>query len=311
MKRSTRWRVAGVFSTLVSPFALACGGLTLVGVSGSGSTTEMSSSTSLGSSSSTEGSTTSTSSSTGATVGSGSSSSTTGCGFLNCSESDGADDPPTCDAFAQDCPDGYKCTLRTEDGSSWWGGTRCVMVDPKPQAPGDVCVSTGSLTGVDNCELGAFCWDVDAETHEGVCLAFCAGSPYEPVCPPAHLCQSLTRGGVNAGLCLPNCDPIESDCAGDDLCIPSGEDFICVLDASGEAGHYGDPCEYANACKAGLYCLNPEYVDGCQAAGCCTPFCDTSEPPMCPGATQVCIPWYEEGMAPPGYEHVGICGIPQ
>ena len=32
---------------------------------------------------------------------------------------------------------------------------------------------------------------------------------------------------------------------------------------------------------------------------------------MCPGATQECISWYEEGVAPPGFENVGICAIPQ
>jgi hypothetical protein len=183
------------------------------------------------------------------------------------------------------------------------------MVDPKPQPPGEVCVATG-YTGVDNCELGAFCWDVDSETHEGVCVAFCEGSRWEPECPEGDYCVSLARGGADAGVCLPRCHPLEADCPGGDLCIPNGENWQCALDASGEAGAYGDPCEFANACKSGLYCLNPEYVDGCNAAGCCTPFCDLKGDIPCPGATQKCIPWYEEGSAPPGYETVGICGIP-
>jgi hypothetical protein len=47
------------------------------------------------------------------------------------------------------------------------------------------------------------------------------------------------------------------------------------------------------------------------AIGCCLPFCDTADDPaMCPGAGQECIPWYEMGTAPPGFEQVGICGIP-
>jgi hypothetical protein len=103
---------------------------------------------------------------------------------------------------------------------------------------------------------------------------------------------------------------LEPGCPGKELCIASGDHFICVLDASGEEGFYGDPWEYANACKSGLSCLNPECVEGCQAAGCCTPFCDTTKPLMCPGATQECIPWYEEGMAPPRHEDVGICAAP-
>ena len=31
---------------------------------------------------------------------------------------------------------------------------------------------------------------------------------------------------------------------------------------------------------------------------------------MCPGQGQVCEPWYEEGTAPPGEEHIGYCAGP-
>lgn len=90
-----------------------------------------------------------------------------------------------------------------------------------------------------------------------------------------------------------------------------GASFECVLDASGEMGAYGDPCENFNTCDPGLACLNPEYVPDCKAGGCCSPFCDTSEANTCPGDGQKCIAWFEEGMAPPGYETVGVCGVPQ
>jgi hypothetical protein len=93
-------------------------------------------------------------------------------------------------------------------------------------------------------------------------------------------------------------------------CLWGGESFICVLDASGEQGQYGDPCEYLNECDPGLICINPEYVPGCMANGCCTPWCDLTDP-SCPGATQQCLPWFEQGVAPPGYDTVGICGVPQ
>ncbi len=312
-----RW-LAGVSSLLVSVSVSvsACGGMTLVPVSGSGSTTLGGEGTSTGASTaaSTSSSTGASSSVTSSGSGSGGSGSTADCGFLDCSDSDSDSDGgqawPPCNAWAQDCPEGYKCTLTdSQEGYGW--STRCVMIDPFPQAPGDVCVATGPLTGVDNCEFGSVCWNVAQGTHEGPCVSFCGGSDYEPLCPSGYTCQSLTRGGPNAGLCLPDCDPIASDCPGDDLCIPSGKSWICVLDASGEQGAFGDPCEYANACDPGLYCLNPEYVPECQAAGCCTPFCDLGEPNTCPSALQVCIPWHEEGEAPSGYEHVGICGIPQ
>jgi hypothetical protein len=130
-----------------------------------------------------------------------------------------------------------------------------------------------------------------------------------PSCDPGFSCAIVNDGVLI--LCLPGCDPLLQDCDGDDLCLPLGESFGCVLVASGEEGQYGDPCEYANACDPGLVCLNPEYVPDCQAGGCCSPFCDTSEANECPGQGQDCIPWWEEGMAPPGYETVGVCGIPQ
>jgi hypothetical protein len=32
---------------------------------------------------------------------------------------------------------------------------------------------------------------------------------------------------------------------------------------------------------------------------------------VCMGAGQECTPYYEENQAPPGYENVGVCVIPQ
>ncbi len=235
----------------------------------------------------------------------------TECSFLMCGDQGGGGGEIECDVWSQDCPEGEKCMPWANDGGSSWNATKCSPIDPAPQQPGDVCTTEGGgVSGVDNCVKSSMCWDVDGETNEGVCIAFCEGTNAEDGTCDAGFSCTIVNAGVLI-LCLPDCDPLLQDCPGDDLCIPSGENFICVLDASGEAGLYGDPCEYANACKPGLYCLNPEYVEGCQAAGCCTPFCDTSEANMCPGGTQECIPWYEEGMEPPGKETVGICGIPQ
>ncbi len=216
-----------------------------------------------------------------------------------------------CDPFEQNCPEGYKCAAWADDGGSSWNATRCVLVAPRAKQLDEPCSFPGSpLAGDDNCDFGLMCWDVDDETELGTCLAMCGDHPKAEICAQGSLCGFIDRSS-GLGLCFDMCDPLAQDCPGDDLCIPSGESWICVLNASGEAGHFGDPCEYANACKPGLYCLNPEYVEGCQAAGCCTPFCDTSEANMCPGGTQECIPWYEEGMAPPGNEDIGICGVPQ
>ena len=241
----------------------------------------------------------------------------TGCSFLcdtGCGASPGLDGVVRCSVectvWAQDCPEGQKCVPWANDGGSSWNGTKCAPIDPEPKAPGEPCVAPeGGVSGVDDCDGASMCWDVDAETKEGTCVAFCQGTEDEPVCAPGTHC-SITSDGVLI-LCLPMCDPLLQDCPGDDLCIYSSDGFICVLDASGEGGAFGDACEYVNACDAGLVCLNPEYVPDCMGGGCCSPFCDTTAPNTCPGDGQECIPWFEEGEAPEGYESVGFCGIPQ
>ena len=70
---------------------------------------------------------------------------------------------------------------------------------------------------------------------------------------------------------------------------------------------------YANPCNQGLFCADAAAVPNCQGAqGCCSEFCDLNEANMCSGMGmgQECVPWFEEGMAPPGYDHVGGCVIP-
>ena len=232
----------------------------------------------------------------------------TGCSFLGCG--DEGSTLESCDMFAQDCPAGEKCMPWANDGGSSWNATKCSPLDPDPQQPGEVCSPEGGgVSGVDNCAKASMCWDVDVETNEGVCIAFCEGSYEQPTCDPGFRC-AITGDGILI-LCLPDCDPLIQDCPNGETCLPTDSLFVCVLDASGEAGVYGDPCEFANACDPGLYCLPPEYVQDCKGAGCCSPFCDTSETNTCPGDTQECIPWYEEGYAPPGNEDIGICGVPQ
>jgi len=235
---------------------------------------------------------------------------TTDCSFIWCG--DGGSIIDDCDVLAQDCPEGEKCMPWADDGGNSWNALKCTPIDPMPQQPGDACiVEGGSVSGVDNCAKASMCWDIDPETNEGICIGFCTGSDEEDLmCPPGFDCAIL--GGGVLILCIPYCNPLLQDCPGDDLCLGVDDGFICALDASGDMGAYGDPCEFANACDSGLMCLAPEYVKGCQAGGCCSPFCDTSKmPDLCPGDSQECLPWYDEGMAPPGFETLGVCGIPQ
>jgi hypothetical protein len=116
----------------------------------------------------------------------------------------------------------------------------------------------------------------------------------------------------------PSCHPLQQDCSEGEGCYPIGGDWQCVPDASGDAGEYGDPCDSEDGCDPGLVCLGTETVPPglpCEgAAGCCTVLCDFSDPAAsldCPSAAdgQLCLPWYEEGQAPPGFEDVGACSL--
>lgn len=221
---------------------------------------------------------------------------------------------PLCDPWAQDCPAGQKCAPYDvdPDGPSW-DSWRCVDLDPTPAEVGDPCHVTGDInSGQDDCEVGAMCWDVDPDTDEGTCVAFCGGSPESPTCAAGSECAVLNDGGLN--ICLPGCDPILQDCPGSDLCIPlpNTESFVCVLDASGAEGQVFDSCEFANACDKGLICADPATASECDpmAAGCCMFFCDVTDPDFCPGVGQECLPWFAPMQAPPGFEDVGLCGLP-
>lgn len=215
-----------------------------------------------------------------------------------------------CDQWAQDCPVGEKCSAYADNGGSAWNNTKCVAVYEDADQPGDDCTVEGSgVSGIDSCDKGSMCWSVDPSTNKGVCVDLCDGNAEAPICESGHSC-AIANKVLN--LCLPFCDPLAQDCPNAELCIPSGQGFVCVFDASGEEGQVFDPCEFGNVCDQGLYCLPPSYAAECDAAagGCCLPFCDVKAPD-CTGAGQMCLPWFDEGTAPPGYENVGICGIPQ
>jgi len=303
---------------------IACGPARIIDQSGtdtgSSSGDDGASSSSSSSSSSSGGSSSSSSSSSGGnptTGGETSTGTTTDGDGVFIGEPDGGDDIE-CDVMSQNCPEGEKCMPWANDGGSAWNATKCAPLDPNPMQPGDTCTVDGNaVSGVDNCEAGSMCWDVDPQINEGVCIAFCTGSYQSPVCEdPSTVCTIYNDGVLP--LCLPMCDPLLQNCHGDNICVPaSGPGFICVLDASGEEGQYGDPCEYVNVCDPGLYCANAEAVPGCQGAvGCCSDYCDLTAPvpvAACSGAGQgqECVPWFEEGTAPPGLEHIGGCAIPQ
>jgi len=232
-------------------------------------------------------------------------------GFIYGAPDGGLDPEIECDVFAQDCGPGKKCTAWADNGGGAWNATKCVEVTGD-KVPGDVCTTAGGgVSGMDDCEVGAMCWNVN-DRNEGICVALCTGTPDAPVCDDGFACAIANDGVLN--LCLPTCDPLLQDCAGADLCIPNGNNFLCVLDASGAGGKAGDACEALNGCDKGLVCLNTaaassECMQG--ATGCCSPFCDfVKQDTMCPPGTE-CVQWFDpmDPNTPPDSDAIGVCAV--
>ncbi len=231
-----------------------------------------------------------------------------GCQFLNC------DDMGTggeCDNFAQDCPEGQKCAAWADDSNAW-NAVKCVDVTGTDK-PGEPCTGDlRSLSGMDSCIEGAMCWDYWNDEGVGTCIAQCTGSVEAPICPNNSPCTIGQRGIPN--LCLSVCDPLLQNCEGAGLCIPTGDNWVCVVDAGGEQGQANDPCEFANVCDPGLVCLDPTTVGaGCDpaAGGCCTPFCAFPDG-ACPNPDQSCTQWFDPAMLPENDPQldIGFCAVP-
>jgi hypothetical protein len=228
-------------------------------------------------------------------------------------------DPPSleCDVLSQDCPVGEKCMPWGSEGGAW-DATRCVPVAPDPDQPGEPCTVEGSPTsGVDSCDLGSMCWDVDDETLAGTCVAMCTGTIEMPICEEEGTVCAINNDDVLV-LCLPACDPLAQDCSVGEGCYPIQSVWACVPDAS-EGSGYGAPCAFVNVCAPGLVCVDSGAVppgEACEGeAGCCTEICDVADPAgdmQCTGAPggQICEPWYDDGRAPAGLEDVGVCTLP-
>ena len=231
------------------------------------------------------------------------------CSFLNCD--DMMTDPGECDSFTQDCPEGQKCAAWADDGSNSWNALKCVEVTGTDK-PGEACTADlNGLSGKDSCIEGAMCWNWNEE-GVGTCLALCSGTAEAPICDPSSLCS--IGGDSVLALCIPICDPLLQDCPGGDLCIPNGDNFVCVLDAGGEEGQVNDPCEFVNVCDPGLMCLDSASVGaGCDptVGGCCSPFCKFPGG-ACPNPDQSCVQWFDPMQLPENDPQldIGVCAVP-
>ena len=229
------------------------------------------------------------------------------CTFLNCSD---AGDKGECDNWAQDCPEGQKCSAWIGNGGSTWDAVHCVEIIGEGKT-GDECTSEGAISGRDSCEKGAMCWGVNMDGI-GTCVALCTGTEDAPVCAGEGTCTIANEGSLN--LCLTQCDPLVQDClTSGEVCYPISDTFTCAPDASGEEGQANDACEYINVCDKGLMCGDAAFVGGgCDAAasGCCTPFCEFPGG-ACPNPDQSCVQYFDPADLPfPNAGDIGVCGIP-
>ncbi len=220
-----------------------------------------------------------------------------------------------CNYLTQDCPPGKKCIPYSDNGGSGWNNNKCVPVMENPAQLDESCFTVGGgNSGIDNCDLGLMCWEVNAE-GDGTCVALCKSDNGDVYCDhPGTFCA---YNGETLGLCFPGCDPLTQDCDLVDTCIrnPQGQGYLCVPDASGDEGQQHDPCEFANACDPGFVCAEVTAAVVCDlnATGCCQPFCDLTDPDAdakCGGVGQVCTSFDADSRLPE-YEHVGYCAVPE
>lgn len=212
-----------------------------------------------------------------------------------------------CDPFMQDCPEEEKCVPYSGDGGPW-NANKCVPVMGSG-SEGDPCTYGGIVEATDDCDAGTHCWDVmDVDGMSiGVCTPFCGGTPDDPICEPGTSCLIANDGSIN--LCIATCDPLLQECDDGLACFWANNGFNCIFTAGDIMD--GLPCGYINDCAAGLICLDATTLPSCDGSACCGSFCDASDPDAaCPVGGTECTPFFEEGMAPPTYEDVGVCIVP-
>ena len=213
----------------------------------------------------------------------------------------------SCDPWSQDCPDGEKCVPYGSSGGAW-DANKCVPV-LGDRGVGEDCVYDGIIAATDNCDETSHCWDtidVDGELV-GTCLAFCTGTPDDPMCAPGSVCLLSSEGSIT--LCIPTCDPLAQDCDPGLACYWNHQGFNCIFTT--EDIELGQPCGYINDCAAGLTCLSAEVMPDCEGASCCSSFCaldlGDAECAGLPGT--VCSSFFPDEPVP-GYENVGVCILP-
>lgn len=206
----------------------------------------------------------------------------------------------SCDPLEQDCNEGEACKPWANDGSGVWNTSRCSPLVDGPGQRGEPCTMEDAPgSGIDSCDAGLMCWNVDPDTLEGACVELCRvvwGCE-----EPTETCARLNQGVVP--VCLPACDPLASTCDDGFGCYPNGGDtFSCIRE--GELVHTGTVSH--PECPAGQLQVAGGRSAGCEPGEfCCRSYCDTSAVDPC-GADVPCVPFFDEVTE--GFENLGYCG---
>lgn len=219
-----------------------------------------------------------------------------------------------CSLFEQDCPDGDKCSVWSDEPDLTPDDIRCCPEVQNGGLQGEACSVQDYLGScIDDCAEGHMCLDIDGDGM-GQCERFCGGNPDNPECDFDETCFIYFSG---VPFCFPQCDPLVQDCVDGTGCYPddssAGTGFICMPTVGG--GNLGDPCWLLSNCEPGFLCLSPDFVPDCPTfAGCCTSLCDVTETDTCDDIVTgtECVSWYYAGQTPPSadLQNVGACVIP-
>jgi hypothetical protein len=216
-----------------------------------------------------------------------------------------------CDVWAQDCWPSDKCQAWANDGGMHWNATRCSLVDKAPASLGASCFATSDgYSGTDTCDWDTMCWNVDATTDLGTCVARCGGSEASPSCAEGLTCFGSNEGVIN--LCVPSCDPLEPACADGFACVQSSFDEFGCIPAGLVPSEAGSPCEDWNGCGTGLVCTTSASLPSCEASSCCASLCDVTAADSCIDGVDdvICDRLFDQGSAPAGLDDVGVCRLP-
>jgi len=178
-----------------------------------------------------------------------------------------------CSLLAQDCPDKQGCYFTAEGAQCAWAG---------PGTDGAACEY------VNDCDAGFVCIDAaGASVCARVCsLAAGCAKPCDVVCPETHgsLLDHLELGYCAKSEELRPCDLLQPDCPNGQACYYALDGIACHVTTADLPE--GDACGTANACAAGLVCVNSA----------CRKVCDTTSP-QCPAGSPRCVSLPDAGDA--------------